>query len=74
MSARPRSDIDDDGGVIELSEDETRALFEERARTLLGMSGEEFLERWRAGEFKDEVENDKVWQVVFLLGGDFAPR
>ena len=74
MTARPQLDLDDDeGGVIGLSEEEVQALFEERARTLLGMSGDEFMARWRAGEFKDEVENDKVWQVVLLLGGEFAP-
>ncbi len=73
MTAQPNLDAEEEGRVIELSTEEVQALFEERARTLLGIGGDEFLRRWCAGEFRDEVENDKVWQVVFLIGGNFAP-
>ena len=36
--------------IIELSEEETLALFDKEARELLGMSGDEFRRRWLAGE------------------------
>ncbi|HEX6029825.1 MAG TPA: hypothetical protein VFY90_00250, partial [Tepidiformaceae bacterium] len=64
----------DDNGVLELSEAETLALLDKRARELLGMPGEEFLRRWQAGEFDGQEEREDVWQVAFLLGGAFAPR
>ncbi|MGH2534271.1 MAG: hypothetical protein ACRDJW_18535 [Thermomicrobiales bacterium] len=33
--------------------EEGRALFDRQARTLMGMSGDEFIRRWDAGEFRD---------------------
>jgi len=33
--------------------DEGRALFDYQARKLLNISGEEFLRRWDAGEYRD---------------------
>lgn len=75
MSARPQVDAGgDEGGVIEVSPEETRKLLDEAARELFGISGDEFVRRWKAGKYKDEVENEKIWQVAFYLGGDFAPR
>jgi len=38
--------------VIELSESEAASLFDKIAWQHLRMSGEEFLKRWDAGEFK----------------------
>jgi hypothetical protein len=63
-----------EGGLVEHSEADTAALIEERARRLLGMSGEEFLRRWRAGEFEAQEEREDIWQVAILLGGAYAPR
>jgi len=45
-----------DGGVRFLSRKEGWELFDARARELMGMSGEEFLRRYDAGEF-DEIED-----------------
>jgi hypothetical protein len=45
-----------DDGVRFLSREEARELFDARARELMGMSGEEFLQRYDAGEF-DEIED-----------------
>jgi hypothetical protein len=32
---------------------EARALFDRQARRLVGMSGDQFLEKWDAGEYRD---------------------
>lgn len=39
-------------GVTELTEEEGRALFDRAARRKLGISGEEFLRRLDAGEYR----------------------
>lgn len=57
--------------VIELSPDEAMAFFDREARFLVGMSGEEFLRHWDAGEFQsipDETPDDrKLASLVMAL-------
>jgi hypothetical protein len=40
-----------------LNDEEGRAFFDEQARAQLGISGEEFLRRWDAGEFAATVDD-----------------
>jgi hypothetical protein len=42
-----------ESGVRWLSDEDARALFDAEARRVMGMSGEEFLRRYDAGEFRD---------------------
>lgn len=51
--------------VNELSSEEAHAAFEEAAQHYLQMSGDEFLERWDAGEFADD--DPAVMPVAMLL-------
>ncbi|MDQ2829159.1 MAG: hypothetical protein M3Y74_08915 [Chloroflexota bacterium] len=44
-----------------------RAFFDERTRAYLGMSGEEFMRAWDAGEFDNEPEQTDVTAVALLL-------
>lgn len=61
MASLPQTTPDGDPGVYDdalppvewLSAEEARALFDERAREDAGMSGEEFVRRWNAGEIHD---------------------
>lgn len=46
--------------------EESREVFDRAAHRYLGMSGDEFLTAWDAGEFED-VERPEVAQVVMLL-------
>jgi hypothetical protein len=46
-------------GVIELSEAEAASLFDKIAWQRLHMSGDEFIKRWDAGEYKG-----KDWDAV----------
>lgn len=70
MTARPELDGEEEaGGVIELSAEDSRKLLDIRAYELLGMTGEEFLRRWRDGEFKGQDERSEVWDVAMLVGG-----
>lgn len=49
---------------------EARDLFDRKAQDLLSMSGEEFLSRWDAGEFRNLPESPdtrKIMRVVSLI-------
>ena len=62
-------------GIDLLTVDEAYALFDRGARTLLQISGEEFLRRWDAGEYQpvpDTAEGRKVGELVMML--PFARR
>ncbi|MGH3089357.1 MAG: hypothetical protein ACRDSJ_18850 [Rubrobacteraceae bacterium] len=43
----------DDGHVRQLTREEGRELLDRHARRYLGISGEEFIRRWDAGEYGD---------------------
>jgi hypothetical protein len=49
----------------ELTAEEARAVFDERAQRLVGMGGEEFRRRWEAGEL--DPDDDRVLRLVMLL-------
>ena len=70
---RQHDDDDPDGtdGVIyqELSPDEGRSLFDRCAHERLGMSGEEFVRCWEAGEIEDP---DRTPVVMLALMIPFA--
>ncbi len=46
---------------------EGRAIFDEAARCHLGMSGDEFLRRWDAGEFADDPDRPEVIDVAMMI-------
>lgn len=61
---------DDDDDVIVLTEEEGAALFDREARKALGISGEEFLRRWDAGEIPpvpDTPEGRPLGNLVMML-------
>ena len=63
-----------DGTLRELTPDEARVLLDRQARRYLGMSGEEFLRRYRAGEFAD-CDTPDVSRVADAAGaGELVPR
>jgi hypothetical protein len=57
-------------GVHVLTEEEAKDLFDQEALYSLGISGEEFLRRYDAGEYRDETDMDvyhKVNRLVMML-------
>lgn len=48
-----------------ISADESWAIFEENAHRLLGISAEEFIEHWDAGEY-EPVTDTRVMQLLML--------
>jgi len=50
-----------------LSDEEARKIFDEAARYYMGISGDEFLRRWDAGEWQDDPDHAPVMQVVSAL-------
>ena len=58
-------------GVDVLSEQEWAEMLDRQARKLLGMSGEEFARRYRAGEFGDDHDqHSEVVRLSMLLPFD----
>jgi hypothetical protein len=58
-----------DDGIRFLDDDEARELFDRQARRLLGISGDEFLRRYDAGEYtatQDDRELDAVMTLRML--------
>lgn len=53
--------------MVELTEEEAREAFDRTARFTLGMSGEEFLRRWDAGEWNDDIDQPGVMTMYGLL-------
>lgn len=51
--------------VRELTHEESRELFDQQAQSWLGISGEEFIRRYDAGEFSDE-QLDRDPDIVYL--------
>ncbi|MGH2354097.1 MAG: hypothetical protein ACRDJN_21025 [Chloroflexota bacterium] len=57
--------------IREIGPEEVLVLLDRRARRYLGMSGEEFLRRWRAGEYASDPDQPGVIDLAMLV--PFAP-
>ena len=55
-----------DGTVTELTPEEGRKLFDNLARSELGVSGEEFLRRLAEGDIPDEWSEDAISRLEIL--------
>ena len=54
--------------VIQIADyDQGAKVFNEAAQHLMGMSGEEFLRRWDAGEFRDEAEHPRAAELAMMI-------
>ena len=62
----PTAEVAADSEVRELTREEGRELFDKRARALFGITGEEFLGRWDAGEYR-EASDSKVATLAMLI-------
>jgi hypothetical protein len=63
----PIHDEQIDDGVRFLDDDEARELFDREARRLLGISGEEFLRRYDAGEYNRPLEDPEEENLMLML-------
>jgi hypothetical protein len=62
----PADDAQESDGIRLLSEEEAREHFDRSARRLLGISGDEFLRRYDAGEYNRELEDRELRGVMKL--------
>ena len=53
--------------VLTTTSEEGRAIFDRQARLVLGISGEEFLCRWRDGYYASDPDQPGVMNVAMLL-------
>jgi hypothetical protein len=59
-------DADEIPGVKFVTPEEARKIFDRRARMELGISGEEFLRRWDAGEYDQIPDTPDGWKIARL--------
>ena len=55
-----------DSGIRLLDDDEARQQFDRQAQRLMGISGDELLRRYDAGEF-DDLQDDRQQDAVMKL-------
>ena len=72
MAASPQALDSDDMAKTEmqaefLTEAEARKAFDHVARRSLGLSGEEFLRRWDAGDYSDDPERPGLMETVLAF-------
>jgi hypothetical protein len=53
--------------VQDLTDEESRTLFDNAARFYLGISGEECVERWDSGYYDEDPDRPDVVDVTMLL-------
>jgi hypothetical protein len=61
---------DDPPPVIWLTPEEERRLFDEAVRTWIGISGDEFIQRWQAGEYADipdDLEHRRYIELSMMI-------
>lgn len=58
--------LDTEPRVADLDAEEWRAFFDAKARELLGISAEEFLRRWHAGDYDDLADEPGNSDIIYL--------
>jgi hypothetical protein len=53
--------------TIWLSPEESWRIFDQEAREIAGVSGEEFIRKVRAGEYHDIPDEPEYWDLIFLV-------
>jgi hypothetical protein len=59
--------IEEGVDVRELSEQEAHEVLDRAARFNLGLTGEEFVRAWEAGDFDSDPDRPEVMRVAMLL-------
>lgn len=71
VSKAPKTKSDlEDPPVILVGPEEGKRMFDEAAREWTGMSGDEFIRRWEAGEFAeipDDLAHRRYVDLVLLI-------
>lgn len=52
--------------VVWLSPEEGRRMFDEQARSRLGISGDEFIRQWEAGEIENPDRSEVMARVLMI--------
>ncbi len=60
------SDVSLETDQLDLTEEEAYAALDKQTRSLLNMSADEFLRKWRSDGFADELEGEHHSALVYL--------
>ena len=64
---RPRLRLQEIQDIPELSAEEARASFDLQVREALGISGDEFIRRWEAGEYAEGEEDPRITGLALVI-------
>lgn len=64
--ATPVQDIETPPPIRHLSHEESWDFFDRSAQELMGMSGEEFFQRWGSGEWDGIADDPEHWDILYL--------
>ena len=62
----PADEVEQSDGIRFLNEEESREYFDRQARRLLGISGDEYLRRYDAGEYDRDLDDRELRAVMKL--------
>lgn len=62
-----RAAIDELPPMIWLTPEESWEYFDQEARQVAGVSGEEFIRKVRAGDYHDIPDEPENWDLIFLI-------
>ncbi len=63
--AAPANDVRTDEGLVRFTEEEAAAIFDARARRHFGISGPEFVKRWKAGCY-DHIGDERHYMAMLF--------
>jgi hypothetical protein len=66
-SPEPATPADPIGPIHEASREEGLAILDRQARRVLGISGQEFVRRWDAGEYAADPDRPGIMRLALLL-------
>jgi hypothetical protein len=66
IAIAPEISAEDDDRYV--TPEEGRRMFDEAARKIMGMSGDEFIRRWDAGEYAEVFDKEGYRHIGHLAG------
>jgi hypothetical protein len=54
-------------GYVEMSREEGYAILDKQTKAYLGISAHELIERWNAGEYRDQAEDPRIARLAMLM-------
>lgn len=61
------NDVHTDDRIKQFTQADARAMFDRMAQFTLAITGDEFLKRWNAGDYRDRLDEPSIDTMVRLM-------